>query len=130
MTSKNATVSEQTLPIAMALYITRPGIEVHPWNTISTWKFINGLGTNRPQQTVRCLFSDAVAAFLMGEVGDYYGDWVGKTLEEVTNSNNGSIIKTGDVTIKNRPIVVISQSELDMLVADGLMPVDYTPDIT
>ena len=125
--SKDAPVTESTLPIAMALYIVRSGIQVYPWDMIGTWKFINGSGTNHPQQTARCSFSDAVAAFLLGEIGDYYGDWVSRTLEQVTNCNNGSITQISDVTIKNRSICVISQDELDILIADGLNPVGYEP---
>jgi hypothetical protein len=125
--SKDVPVTESALPVAMALYIVRPGIKVYPWNMVGTWKFINGSGTNHPQQTARCSFSDAVAAFLLGEIGDYYGDWVSRMLEQVTNCNNGSIIKIDDVEIKTRSICVISQDELDILIADGLNPVGYEP---
>jgi len=125
--SKDAPVTESTLPIAMALYIVRDNVKVYPWDAAGTWKFINGLGTNHPQQTARCLFSDAVAAFLLGEIGDYYGDWIGRTLEQITNRTNGSIVKIDDIEIKQRSICVISQSELDILIASGLKPVGYQP---
>ncbi|MFA5767283.1 MAG: hypothetical protein WC919_05145 [Candidatus Paceibacterota bacterium] len=129
--SKDAPVTESTLPIAMALYIVRPDIKVYPWDECGTWRFINGSGTNHPQQVAGhwALFSDAVAAFLLGEIGDYYGDWVSRTLEQVTNCNNGSIVKVDAAIIKTRSVCVISRDELDMLVAGGLKPVNYIPDI-
>ena len=113
----NSKIAEDTLPIALALYIGRPDIEKHQWDEHRIWRFISGTDNRHPYKTAECTFSDAVAAFLMGEVSDYFGVWVSGTLEQVANCNNGKVVEVDNETdIKNRSITVISQEELDILV--------------
>jgi hypothetical protein len=123
--TNNTKITEDSLPVALALYIERPDVEQHPWNEYGIWRFISGTDKRHPYQTAECTFSDAVAAFLLGEVSDYFGSWISETLEQTANCNNGKIIKVENTDVKRRSITVLSRPELDMLVADGFKPVGY-----
>lgn len=118
-------ITENVLPIALALYIMRSDVEKHKWDEYGTWRFINGTDKRHPVCNATCTFSDAVAAFLLGEIGDYFGEWVSATLEQIANRNNGKIIKMFDIGVEQRTITVISTDELDILVSKGFRPVGY-----
>jgi len=117
-------VLENNLPIALALYINRNGVVEYPWDEIAIWRLISG-DRHEPVITVKSAFRDAVAAFLMGEVGKYFGDWVSETLEQVGNCNNGKIVKQNDEIIKHRSFTVLSRDELDILIEQGFHPIGY-----
>ena len=121
-------VSEENLPIALALYINRDGIMIYPWDEVGCWQYRSGSGKNTPVVFVKCSFLDALAAFLMGEISDYFGDWVSGTLEQVGNCNNGHVFKAPPYDeVKHRTITVLSRDELDILVEQGFNPVGYEP---
>ena len=125
-------ITEDTLPIALALYIARSDVEKHQWGEHGTWRFISGTDKRHPYQTTTCAFIDAVAAFLLGEISEYFGEWVSETLEQIANCNNGKVIKIVDTDVKCRsanssqPLVVISKDELNILVANGFDPIGHT----
>jgi hypothetical protein len=118
-------ITEKNLPIALALYLTRSDVEQHLWNKTATWRFISGVDKRHPQRTAVCTFADAVAAFLLNEIGDYFGDWVPCSMEQIPNCNNGRIVEVFDTDIKHRTINILSKEELDIMVADGFDPIGY-----
>jgi hypothetical protein len=125
--SNESKITEDVLPIALALYAMRDDVEWHKWDENGTWRFINGTDKRHPILSATCSFSDAVAAFLLGEIGDYFGEWVNATLDQVSSCNNGKIVRVFDTDIKPRLIVAISTDELDILVNNGFNPVGYKP---
>lgn len=120
-------ITEDTLPMAVALYQTRSDIPMYPLDEISTWHFVSGSGKRAPTKTARCSFFEAVAAFLLGEISDYFGDWVSDSLEQVANCNNGKVVKDHTPSIiKTRLINVMSRAELDKTIETyGIDTVGY-----
>jgi hypothetical protein len=123
-------ITEENLPIALALYITRDDVEHHDWDEVGTWRFISGVDKRHPYKTAACTFLEAVSAFLMGEIADYYGGWIDHTIEEVPNQNNGRILKVVNSQVKYRNVCPLSRAELDILIVNGFKPVGYVPDST
>jgi hypothetical protein len=123
-------ITEDNLPVALTLYITRDDIEYHDWDEIGTWRFISGIDKRHPYRSASCTFVEAVAAFLMGEIAGYYGEWIDHIIEEVPNYNNGKVLKVENSQIQHRNVCPLSRAELDILVVNGFKPIGYTPDNT
>jgi hypothetical protein len=122
--SSSSSITEDSLPIALFLYSIRDDVEKHDWNEEGTWRFVSGVGKRHQIQTATCKFIDAVAAFLLGEISDYFDDWISQTLEQIANCGNGKIVKVVDTKIKCRsdlapPLTPISKDEFNILTANG-----------